>query len=164
MSHPSASRTKPFLAVLSTGGLIALLMWMQGAFEHKVAPGLSEAVAAEAVPPSQTARVIRKEADEVYAWPGTVAAKQVAQVAPKLPGRILRRNRLLSLQSFAAQSAKASVLLCSLQPASLISLRKLLLLLEGLTRHRANVGLLAAGLKHARHLGLTDLLLSLRRR
>ncbi len=89
MSHSSASRTKPFLAVLSTGGLIALLMWMQGAFEHKVAPGLGEAVAAEAVPPGQTARVIRKEADEVYAWPGTVAAKQVAQVAPKLPGRIL---------------------------------------------------------------------------
>lgn len=89
MTHPTPSRTKPLYALASTAGLIFLLMWMQGAFEHKVSPGLSAAVAGERAPPGQTARVMRQEADEVFAWPGTVSAKTVAQVAPKLPGRIL---------------------------------------------------------------------------
>ena len=89
MTHPTPSRSKPLYALASIAGLIFLLMWMQGAFEHKVAPGLGAAVAGEKPPPGQTARVTRREADEVFAWPGTVSAKTVAQVAPKLPGRIL---------------------------------------------------------------------------
>lgn len=36
-----------------------------------------------------TAQVTRREADQMFAWPGTVSAKTVAQVAAKLPGRIV---------------------------------------------------------------------------
>ncbi|MGZ8243336.1 efflux RND transporter periplasmic adaptor subunit [Methylomagnum sp.] len=91
MTHPppASSPTKLIYAALSFVGLILLLMWMQGAFEHKVLPGLSEAHAAETAPVGPTAKVIRRAADEVFAWPGTVSAKTVAQVSAKLPGRIL---------------------------------------------------------------------------
>jgi RND family efflux transporter MFP subunit len=91
MTHSShgSSRTKLIYALASIAGLIFLLLWMQGAFEHKVTPGLSEAAAAEKAGPGPTAKVTRREADEVFAWPGTVAAKIVTQVAPKFPGRIL---------------------------------------------------------------------------
>lgn len=91
MTHSShgSSRTQLVYVLASVAGLILLLMWMQGAFVHKAAPGLSEAVAAEKAGPGPTARVTRREADEVFAWPGTVTAKVVAQVAPKIPGRIL---------------------------------------------------------------------------
>lgn len=76
-------------AGLSIAALVLLLMWMEGAFEHKVAPGLSEAKAAERPATGPTARVTRRQAEAVFAWPGTVAARIVAQVAPKVPGRIL---------------------------------------------------------------------------
>ncbi len=93
MTHSTSESSgfKPLYAALAIGGLILLLMWMQGAFEDKVAPGLSSAVAGEKAPaaPIATARATRREADEVFAWPGTVAAKTVTQVASKLPGRIL---------------------------------------------------------------------------
>lgn len=89
MSHPTPFRAKPIYAAVSVAGLIGLLMWMQGAFEHKALPGLSDAHAEAKAPAGPTAKVIRKTADEVFAWPGTVSAKTVAQVAAKLPGRIL---------------------------------------------------------------------------
>jgi RND family efflux transporter MFP subunit len=89
MSHSSSSRFTPLYALLAAAGLVLLLMWMEGAFEHKVLPGLSGAVAAEAPATGPTARVLRKTADEVFAWPGTVTARIVTQVAPKLPGRIV---------------------------------------------------------------------------
>lgn len=88
-SSPQSFPSKPLYAGLSIAVLILLLMWMQGSFEHKVAPGLSPAAAAERPATGTTARVARREADEVFAWPGTVAAKVVAQVAPKVAGRIL---------------------------------------------------------------------------
>jgi RND family efflux transporter MFP subunit len=91
MTHSASESSgfKPLYAALSVAGLIFLLMWMQGTFEHKTAPGLSDAVADEKAPLGPTARVTRRSEDEVFAWPGTVSAKTVAQVAPKLPGRIL---------------------------------------------------------------------------
>jgi multidrug efflux system membrane fusion protein len=88
MTPSSPSRAKSLYAALSVAGLILLLMWMQGAFEHKVPPGLSEAVAGEQAPTGPRATVVRKVMDEVFAWPGTVAARTVAKVAPKVPGRI----------------------------------------------------------------------------
>jgi RND family efflux transporter MFP subunit len=87
-SHGSSKATFVY-ALASVAGLVFLLMWMQGAFEHKVAPGLSEAVAAEKAARGPTAKVTRREADDVFAWPGTVTAKTVTQVAPKIPGRLL---------------------------------------------------------------------------
>lgn len=68
--------------------LILLLMWLQGAFEEKVPPGM-RALIPEAPQPGRTVRVIRKNADDIFAWPGTVAARLVARIAPKLTGRIV---------------------------------------------------------------------------
>lgn len=39
--------------------------------------------------PLPSAVATRREADEVFAWPGTVSAKTVTQIAAKLPGRIV---------------------------------------------------------------------------
>jgi RND family efflux transporter MFP subunit len=89
MSHPASSRTRLLYALAAGAGLIFLLMWMQGAFEHKVAPGRSQAVSGEKATAGPTARVMRQEADAVFAWPGTVTARIVAQVAPRVAGRIL---------------------------------------------------------------------------
>lgn len=91
MSHSpdGSSPLKLLSALASVAGLVLLLMWLEGAFEHKVTPGLAEAVAAEPVPPARTVRVQRRRSDEMFAWPGTVTAKIVAAVAPKIPGRIL---------------------------------------------------------------------------
>lgn len=91
MTHATSesSGLKPLYAGLSVAGLIFLLMWMQGGFEDKVPPGLSAAHADTSAAIGPTAQVTRRVEDEVFAWPGTVSAKTVAQVAPKLPGRIL---------------------------------------------------------------------------
>jgi RND family efflux transporter MFP subunit len=89
MPHSTSSRLKPLYALLAAAGLVLLLMWMEGYFLPKVAPGLTAANAAEVPAQGPTARVSRRSADEVFAWPGTVTARIVTQVAPKLPGRIL---------------------------------------------------------------------------
>lgn len=88
-SSPKSFPSTALYAGFSIAALVLLLMWMEGAFEHKVTPGLSEAKAAERPATGPTARVARREAEAVFAWPGTVAARIVAQVAPKVPGRIL---------------------------------------------------------------------------
>lgn len=89
MTHVTSSRAKPVYAVISVASLILLLMWMQGAFEDKVAPGLSPAVAGEKIGAKPTAKVTRRDIDAVFAWPGTVTARTTAQIAPKTTGRIL---------------------------------------------------------------------------
>jgi multidrug efflux system membrane fusion protein len=89
MTHSTRSRAKPLYAVISVAGLILLLMWMQGAFKDKVAPGFTPAVAGEKVGSKPTAKVVRRGIDEVFAWPGTVTARITAQIAPKATGRIL---------------------------------------------------------------------------
>jgi RND family efflux transporter MFP subunit len=87
-----SSRARRIYALASCIGLILLLMWMQDAFEHKVGPGVRSALVQEAPAVNPTVRVIEKHADAVYAWPGTVAARIVARIAPKLGGRILEIN------------------------------------------------------------------------
>jgi len=90
MTHSTYSRTKLIYALVAVAALIVLLVWMQGGFKDKVEPGVSEAAADGGVDKSApTAQVIRKEVEKVFAWPGTVAARTVAQIAPKIPGRIL---------------------------------------------------------------------------
>ncbi|MGX2041547.1 efflux RND transporter periplasmic adaptor subunit [Methylocaldum sp. MU1018] len=91
MTHSKHSRTKLIYALAAVAVLIVLLMWMQGSFESKVEPGVSEAAANGEViaKNATTAKVVRKEIERVFAWPGTVAARTVAQIAAKVPGRIL---------------------------------------------------------------------------
>ncbi|WP_347258834.1 efflux RND transporter periplasmic adaptor subunit [Methylocaldum sp.] len=90
MTHATHSRTKLIYALIAVSVLILLLVWMQGGFKDKVEPGVSEAVVDGGVDKNaSTVQVIRKEVEKVFAWPGTVAARTVAQIAPKIPGRIL---------------------------------------------------------------------------
>lgn len=91
MSHSKATRTRTTLIRLgaTTLGLVLLLMWLEGAFEPKTAPGLSAADPSESRSSGGTARVERREAEELFNWPGAVTARTVTQVAPKLSGRIL---------------------------------------------------------------------------
>ncbi|WP_077731620.1 efflux RND transporter periplasmic adaptor subunit [Methylocaldum sp. 14B] len=90
MTHATHSRTKLIYALIAVSVLILLLVWMQGGFKDKVEPGVSESVAnGKADERTPTAKVVRKEVEKVFAWPGTVAARTVAQIAPKIPGRIL---------------------------------------------------------------------------
>ncbi|WP_434130986.1 efflux RND transporter periplasmic adaptor subunit [Methylocaldum sp. GT1BB] len=90
MTHATHSRTKLVYALIAVAVLILLLVWMQGGFKDKVEPGVSEALVDGGVDKNaSTAQVIRKEVEKVFAWPGTIAARTVAQIAPKIPGRIL---------------------------------------------------------------------------
>ena len=91
MSHSTtaSSRHTLFRIVLTTVTLILFLMWLEGAFEPKTAPGLSEPQAAERPSAGSTARAQRRETDELFNWPGTVAALTVTQIAPKISGRLL---------------------------------------------------------------------------
>jgi RND family efflux transporter MFP subunit len=70
-------------------GLILLLMYMQGSFEHKVSPGTAEVKPLEDTKKYQTAIVTSTAIDDMFAWPGTVRSRTVASIAPKIAARIL---------------------------------------------------------------------------
>ena len=69
--------------------LILLLLYMQGSFVSKVAPGLSPLANNSNTPVSQTATVEKKQVDDVLSWPGTVKSRIVANIAPKMTARII---------------------------------------------------------------------------
>ena len=75
-----------FAAVLA---LILLLLYMQGSFVSKVAPGLSPQSSDSTTPKNQTALVEKIQVDDVLAWPGTVRSRTVANIAPRMTARIL---------------------------------------------------------------------------
>lgn len=77
------------LIVASVVGLILLLMYMQGSFEHKVSPGEVAKKPLEDTKKYQTATVTSTAIDDMFAWPGTVRSRTIAKIAPKIPARIL---------------------------------------------------------------------------
>ena len=86
-NHSSIS--KLIQALVSILGLILLLVWMQGGFTAKVHPGTAQAAEKSEPVRGPTAKLIIKEIKETMLWPGTVTARTVAQIAPKVPARIL---------------------------------------------------------------------------
>lgn len=84
--HPPA---KLIYTLISVVALILLLIWMEGGFTRKTPPGTQAAETGEAVR-GQSVQVIAREIDDIMAWPGTVAARTVAQVAPKVTARIVQ--------------------------------------------------------------------------
>lgn len=89
MSAEQGVNGKPIQASVSILGLILLLVWMQGGFTSKTPPGTARA--AEGAPAAQgpAAKAEILEIDEAVAWPGTVSARSVAQIASKVPARVL---------------------------------------------------------------------------
>jgi RND family efflux transporter MFP subunit len=69
--------------------LILLLLYMQGSFVSKVAPGLSPLALDSTTPKSDTAAVEKKQVDDILAWPGTVKSRIVANIAPRMTARII---------------------------------------------------------------------------
>lgn len=88
MSHTSTPRQTVIRITLVAIAMVLFLMWIEGAFEPKTAPGITQTQAQKSQD-SQTVRVELRDTDEILNWPGTVAALTVTQVAPKIPGRIL---------------------------------------------------------------------------
>ena len=69
--------------------LILLLMYMQGSFVSKVAPGLSPLASDSKTPANDTAVVEKRQVDDMLTWPGTVKSRTVANIAPRMTARIL---------------------------------------------------------------------------
>ena len=69
--------------------LILLLLYMQGSFVSKVAPGLSPQANDAHPPERQTAIVEQKPVGDLLTWPGTVRSRTVANIAPRMTARIL---------------------------------------------------------------------------
>jgi RND family efflux transporter MFP subunit len=80
---------QPALIGSSVLGLILLLMYMQGSFEHKVSPGSAKPTPLESLTKYKTAVVTNTKQDDIFAWPGSVRSRTVASVAPKIAARIL---------------------------------------------------------------------------
>jgi RND family efflux transporter MFP subunit len=69
--------------------MILLLLYMQGSFVSKVAPGLSPQSTSSNKSIFNTARVEKKQVDDILTWPGTVKSRTVANIAPKMTARII---------------------------------------------------------------------------
>ncbi len=85
----TASKNINKIAAVSAAvfALVLLLLYMQGSFVGKVAPG-SKPLAKDAAV-SATAAVEKQQVDDVLAWPGTVKSRTVANIAPKMTARII---------------------------------------------------------------------------
>ena len=111
----SSSVSKWIQALISILGLVLLLVWMQGGFTAKVPPGTAHAEAKSQPIHGPTATVMLKEIDETLLWPGTVTARTVAQIASKVPARILAIN------VNAGDAVKAGQMVARLEPTELQS-------------------------------------------
>ena len=111
----SSTVSKWIQALISILGLVLLLVWIQGGFTAKVPPGTAHAEAKSQPIHGPTATVMLKEIDETLLWPGTVTARTVAQIASKVPARILAIN------VNAGDVVKAGQIVTRLEPTELQS-------------------------------------------
>lgn len=88
----TSSRSQWLYGSVSILALLLLLVWMEGGFIAKVAPGLVAEKGAEP-PPGIAVAVVSELVDEVTDWPAQVSARVVARVASKVPGRIVEIRR-----------------------------------------------------------------------
>lgn len=87
MTHAEPAKRQLIYAAASIAGLILLLVWMQGGFVGKTAPGTTPS--ADQTAHQATVKAELKEIDEIMAWPATVNARSVAQISPKVAARIV---------------------------------------------------------------------------
>lgn len=79
---------KAIIAAVSVAALVLLLLYLEGAFSRKVAPGVVPLPTAGAEAARQ-ARAEQREAEDWVEWPATVASRLLANLAPKMMARIL---------------------------------------------------------------------------
>jgi len=76
--------------VIAIFALVLLILYMLGIIgSSKVQPGIADLDSAKRVSSAKTAKVLRKEVDDVLSWPGTVRSRSEARIAPKMTARIL---------------------------------------------------------------------------
>lgn len=76
-------------SLLGVAGLLFLLLYLQGGFAGKVAPGTVPAAPAPSEPACDAVAVVRQELEDVLEWPGTVRSRSEAQPSSRLMARIL---------------------------------------------------------------------------
>jgi len=106
---------KSLQALVSVFALVMLLVWMQGGFTSKVAPGTAHAAEKSEPVRGSTAKVEEREFAELMRWPATVSARSVAQIAPKIPARIVS----ITVQS--GDALRAGQVVAMLDPTELRS-------------------------------------------
>ncbi|TAN51729.1 MAG: biotin/lipoyl-binding protein, partial [Methylococcaceae bacterium] len=83
------TRQQLIYAAAAIAGLILMLVWMQGGFVGKTAPGTRPTAQPGLTARPATAQAALQTIDEIMAWPAHVSARSVAQIAPKITARIL---------------------------------------------------------------------------
>ncbi|CAI8848804.1 efflux RND transporter periplasmic adaptor subunit [Methylococcus capsulatus] len=91
-AHGSNSRNTLSYAAMAVSALVLMLVWMEGGFVGKAAPGLRAEEQAEPVR-GQTYTLAPRTIAETSAWPATVSARVVARISPKVAGRITEITR-----------------------------------------------------------------------
>jgi RND family efflux transporter MFP subunit len=115
MSDKQNYNRKLIQALVSIAGLVLLLVWMQGGFTSKVKPGTAQAAEKAEPTHGMTAKAELRDMGEVRRWPGTVAARSVAQVAPKVSARIVE----ITVKT--GDAVKAGQIVARLDPSELQS-------------------------------------------
>jgi len=115
MSDKQSYNRKLIQALASIAGLVLLLVWMQGGFVAKTPPGSVQAAEKSESTQGPTAKVELRDIGETMRWPGTVAARSVAQVSPKVPARIVD----ISVKT--GDPVKAGQVVARLEPSELQS-------------------------------------------
>ncbi|SEM70752.1 efflux RND transporter periplasmic adaptor subunit [Nitrosomonas marina] len=90
MSWASGQNTiKKYASIVAvTLALVFLLVYMQGGFVSKVAPGTNSLTGETRTQASHTAVVAQELVGDMLAWPGTVKSRTVAGIAPRLTALI----------------------------------------------------------------------------
>jgi membrane fusion protein (multidrug efflux system) len=86
---PAHIAKKAGLPVVAVAALVLLLLYLQGTIGgHKVGPH-TVALRESSAPAGKVVAVEQREVEDVMDWPGTVASRTVANVAPKVMAHIL---------------------------------------------------------------------------
>jgi len=88
MTQP-ANKQKLFSLLAAVLGLVLLLIFMEGGFNDKIAPGQRQSQSGPDLAGYTTALVEQKQLDDILAWPGSVHSRTVANIAPKMTARII---------------------------------------------------------------------------
>lgn len=79
---------KAVIAAASVAALVLLLLYLEGSFSRKVAPGVVPLPTSAAGAATQT-RAEQRQAEDWVEWPATVTSRLLANLAPRVMARVL---------------------------------------------------------------------------